>query len=647
MNYYEVLVTSNKYHGSEPLTYSSTLPLLPGQIVLVKIRNAASAAIVIKPVDQPKFKTKDVTSLLVEKPLPPQILKLINWLHEYYPSPISFIANQFVPGDLLVKKLNLPEFTDQKTEYKSEKLPKLSRDQAVVMKEIASSKSHTFMLHGITGSGKTRIYIDQAQKTIKANQSVIIMTPEISLTPQLSNMLKSSLDAEVLVVHSNMTPKERREVWLKVLYSVSPQVIVGPRSALFSPVSNLGLIVLDEFHDAAYKQEQSPHYHALRVAGALANSHKAALIYGSATPTVTEYYIAQQKKVPILKLNTIAAGFDAKAKVSVIDTKDRSQFGKNSYFSDLLLQTIQASIDKGEQSLVFLNRRGTARLVICQNCDWQALCPNCDLPLTYHGDSHIMRCHTCGYKQSPPLSCPVCSSPDIIYKSFGTKAIEFQLRRLFPEARISRFDNDNNKNDRFDKHYDAVRGGNVDILVGTQILVKGLDLPKLSTVGVVAADSSLYFPDYLADEQTYQLLSQVMGRVARGHRDGSVIIQTHNPNSLPLKAAVDKDWQLFYDQQLIERKNYTFPPFCFLLKLTCSRKSREAAMEAALKLAKLISTLPIKAQVIGPAPRFIEKNNGTYNWQVTVKSKSRDDLLKVIAKLPANWHYDIDPSNLL
>jgi primosomal protein N' (replication factor Y) len=343
----------------------------------------------------------------------------------------------------------------------------------------------------------------------------------------------------------------------------------------------------------------------------------------------------------------LATGEPQTAEIEVVDINNRDNYGRNSYFSNKLLDSIEKSLEQGEQSLVFLNRRGTARIVICQNGDWQALCPNCDLPLTYHGDSHLMRCHTCGYKNNPPISCPVCGSPDIIFKSFGTKAIEYQLKRLFPEAKVQRFDNDNAKNERFDIHYAEVVKGGVDILVGTQILVKGLDLPKLSTVGVVAADSSLYFPDYLADEQTYQLLTQVIGRVGRGHRDGRVIIQTHNPSGLALQAAIKKDWQLFYDQQINERRKYTFPPFCFLLKLTCSRRSRESAMGASLKLIKQISNMGIKAQIIGPAPRFIEKINGSYNWQVTVKAKNRDQLIKIIHNLPNNWQYDIDPSNLL
>lgn len=646
MFYYEVLVTSNKFHGNDSLTYSSKTLLEVGQIVSVKLRNTSSNAIVIKKVNKPQFKTKPIEKVLVYNALPKESLNLISWIHEYYPAPISNIANQFVPNELLLNKENIYKSENLKNKNPST-LPNLNEDQKKTIKTIESSGSNSFLIHGITGSGKTRIYLEIAKSTVKNNKSVIILTPEISLTPQMINMIEQFLDAEVILIHSNLTPKQRRESWLKILYSTNPVVVVGPRSALFSPTNNLGLIVIDEFHDTAYKQEQNPHYQSLRVAGALASFHNAKLVYGSATPSVSEYYYALNKGVPIIKLDKLAINNSNTIDMEIVDLKDRSLFGKSQYFSDKLLTSIQSSMDKGEQSLIFLNRRGTARIIMCQNCDWLSLCTNCDIPLTYHGDTHKMRCHTCGLIASPPIICPDCHKPDIIYKSYGTKAIEQQLNNLFPEAKIKRFDTDNTKIDKFEQNYEDILTGKVDIIIGTQLLVKGLDLPKLSTVGVVSADTSLYFPDYTADEQTYQLITQVIGRVSRGHVDGRVVIQTNNPNNLPLQAAIKKDWQLFYEQQISERNRFMYPPFCFLLKLTCSRKTQNSVIESANKVVDLIKKLPIKANIIGPAPRFIEKANGKYNWQITIKSKNRNDLIKIIKILPSNWNYDIDPSNLL
>jgi primosomal protein N' (replication factor Y) len=424
-------------------------------------------------------------------------------------------------------------------------------------------------------------------------------------------------------------------------------VIVGPRSALFAPIKNIGLVVVDEAHDNAYKQDQSPYYHALRVAGKLAQIHEAQLIFGTATPLVSEYFILETKKIPILRLTEIAAGNAAPAEITVIDAHDRTGYTKNPYLSDALIESLAQKLKNKEQSLVFLNRRGTARLVMCQKCNWQALCPRCSLPLTYHSDSHSMRCHTCGYKEVAPTICPICSSTEVVYKSIGTKALTTMLQSIFPDAQIQRFDTDNAQDEKLERHYDSVLAGNVDILVGTQILVKGLDLPKLSLVGIIAADSSLYFPDYTAEEQTYQLLSQVIGRVGRGHRQSNVVIQTYNTSGKSLNAVLNKNWIEFYQQQLSERRQYFFPPFCYVMKLSCSRKTQASAMKNAQALVEKLKTSGLRIEVTGPSPRFIEQTNGNYNWQIIVKATQRIELIKALSLLPANWTYNLDPTNLL
>jgi primosomal protein N' (replication factor Y) (superfamily II helicase) len=299
-------------------------------------------------------------------------------------------------------------------------------------------------------------------------------------------------------------------------------------------------------------------------------------------------------------------------------------------------------LNRDGQSLVFLNRRGTARLVLCHNCGWQAVCPRCDLPLTYHGDSHTLRCHTCGFQETAPAACPTCHSTDIIFKSIGTKTLVNELQHLFPKARIMRFDSDTKKSERLETHYNAVRSGKVDILVGTQMLSKGLDLPNLELLGVVLADTSLSFPDYTAEERTFQMLTQVLGRVGRGHRQGKVIIQSHNPESPIIQAAIHKDYESFYQAQLLERKTYDFPPFCYLLKLSCSRASQASAKKAAVQLTEKLSATRQDIRITGPSPAFIEKNNNKYVWQIIVRAKDRQELIKVVKQLPANWTYDLD-----
>lgn len=650
MHYYEVLLAAYQYRGADTLTYSSKDVLLVGMVVLVPMKNKNYAAIVTKEVTRPKFTTKLISKVLYDVPLPYTTMQLVDWLRTYYPSPASSIASLVLPANTVTKMTQLEALNTTKAPAHSTiTMPALTEDQKRTLQTIEESKDSSFIIHGDTGSGKTRVYIEAILQVIRDNKSALVLTPEISLTPQLAQNIQRSVSAPVLVLHSNLTQKERRRLWEETLYSKSPLVIVGARSALFVPIRNLGLIVVDEFHDGAYKQDQSPYYSAIRVAGALAGIHHAKLFFGSATPPVTEYYIAKQKNVPILRMEQVATRRTSKTETTIktINIRDRSNFTRSSNISNQLLDAISASIRSNEQSLVFLNRRGTARLISCQDCDWQATCPHCDLPLTYHGDTHIMRCHTCGYKAAPVVFCPKCASADISFKSIGTKALEAQLKKIYPDARIKRFDTDNLKSEKFSEQYQNILDGKIDIIVGTQMLVKGLDLPKLSVIGVVAADSSLYFPDFTAEEQTYQLLVQVMGRVTRGHRNGTIIIQTNDPSSATQIAAIDKDWDIFYSKQIEDRKKYLFPPFCYLLKLTVSRKSQKSAIAAAEKFCDQIKLLPIHAQIVGPTPRFNEKAGGNYNWQIVIKSKRRADLLRVISIVPANWSYDIDPTNLL
>ena len=648
MHYYEVNVSGQSYHGHEALTYSSDHELPIGSVVSVPLRQKNVPGIVVRKTPKPRFAAKQVHQLLLENPLPHTSMQLMSWLKKYYPASIGAITSQFLPSNLLLREATRPSFTKFKSE-KSVVLPALTTEQHNAVSTIIKEASGTWLLHGVTGSGKTRVYLELIKEALRDGKHCLILTPEIGLTSQLTETIASVVSAPTIVLHSGQSGKERRDAWLNVLYATEPVVVVGPRSALFAPFTNLGLIVVDEAHDGAYKQEQAPHYHALRVASYLALLHKARLVFGSATPLVTEYYLAEQKNIPILRLQRLAttASNTTSSVVTIVDQKDRSLFHKNGIISDTLIDAIGESLHNHEQSLVFLNRRGTARLIACQSCGWQAVCPKCDLPLTYHADQHIMRCHTCGHKQVVIMQCPDCKSTDIVYKSAGTKALADSLSKLFPHARIQRFDTDNLKTERLDALYNVVKSGEVDILVGTQVLIKGHDLPGLGTVGVIAADASLNFPDYTAEEQTFQLLTQVIGRVGRGHRSSNVVIQTFNSSALSLNAAVNKNWDEFYKQQLTEREHYLFPPFCFVLKLICRRKSSVSAEQTASKLAKSLATTYPQTQVLGPSPSFVAKTNNYFSWQIIIKSKQRGTLLEIIEHLPANWSFDIDPINLL
>jgi primosomal protein N' (replication factor Y) len=644
MFYYFVWVRSHKYHGSEPLTYASDRQLPTGSIVQVEMRGELVLAIVSGPTTQPRFQTKPITKVLDLPPLPAHLLKVAQWLLLYYPAPLGIVSQQLVPGSFLEKQLALPAPGDFPTPDLS-KLPPLTTDQTRAIE--AMSRTNTYLLHGQTGSGKTRIYIELAANALARGRSSIILTPEISLTAQLAASFAAVFGARVITIHSQQAPAERQKAWLDALRATEPVIIIGPRSALFSPVAKLGLIVLDEAHEAAYKQEQAPQYQTGRVASYLAPLAHATLVLGSATPSISDYFLAQQRGKPIIRISESARAVEASDKlVTIVDMKDRDQFSRSRLLSQPLIKAIETALTRGEQSLLYLNRRGTARIVLCESCGWQASCPHCDLPLTYHGDRHELRCHSCDYHTFSPTSCPSCGHTEIIYKTAGTKAIVDEITKLFPSARIARFDTDNNKAERFEQHYEAVVSGEVDILVGTQLLAKGLDLPKLTVLGIVLADTSLYMPDFSAPERTYQLLTQVLGRVGRGHLAGKAIIQTYHPEHPVLADAVQDDYAKFYQRELTERQQFFFPPYCYLLKLSCRRATSKAAETAAEKLRDEIEA-SYRVRVEGPAPSFYEKLQGKFQWQLIIKAVDRSELLKIINHLPANWSYDIDPADLL
>jgi primosomal protein N' (replication factor Y) len=644
MYYYLVWVRSSRYHGQEALTYSSSANLPAGSVVKVELQKQLVLGVVTGATGQPRFKTKEITEVLDLPPLPPHLLKLAAWLQEYYPAPLGIVAQQLIPASFTKPQLEKTAVQKYETPDLS-KLPPLTGEQQAALEAMRPRDS--YVLHGTTGSGKTRLYIELAA-VAASGKSAIILTPEISLTTQLANSFREIFGSRVIVMHSQQTPAERNRAWLACLRATEPVIVVGPRSALFAPLAKLGLIVLDEAHETAYKQEQAPQYQTGRVAAYLARLARANLVLGSATPSVSDYYLAEQKNKPIIELKELAQASEHPAtEVIVVDRKEHSMFGRSSYLSQPLIAAVEAALARGEQSLLYLNRRGTARLVMCENCGWQALCPHCDLPLTYHGDRHELRCHSCDYHGPAPGSCPECGHADIVFKTAGTKAIVEDVQRLFPNARIKRFDTDNTKSERFEQQYAEVREGKVDILIGTQLLAKGLDLPKLSTLGILLADTSLYLPDFSAQERTFQLIAQVLGRVGRGHLAGKAVIQTYHPDHPVLRQAIDGDYQSFYETETASRRQFLFPPFCYLLKITVRRATVKSAEEAALKLKDDIESGGYRVRVEGPAPSFYERLQNKFQWQLVIKARDRGELLRLIPHLPANCSYDLDPMDLL
>lgn len=646
MFYFEVAPADRQYHGEKFLTYEHPEMLVVGQLVVVTLQAKAITGFIIKAVPRPAFKTKSIsrtTNLIIPQPQ----LQLYRWIHEYYPYGLGATGSLFVPPAL--KTAKLPEQTTcAPTAIKPVEQPALTSEQSSALHQILDSSAQTHIVHGDTGTGKTRLYTELTQAIVSQSKSALILTPEISLTPQLIQRFEEVF-SKVHVVHSRLTAAQRREIWRSVAQADGPQIVIGPRSALFLPLKNIGVIIIDEFHDGAYKQEQAPRYHALRVAARLARAHSAKLVLGSATPPIEDYFYATTKGAPVYRLTEIPTKNEVHRTTKIVNLSHESERSGHPLLSTTLIAAITDALARGEQALIFHNKRGSSRSVLCQSCGWFATCNRCNIPYTYHGDSHTFICHTCGKTESTPNNCPDCGSEQIIFKSPGTKAVAESLSKIFPKARIGRYDKDNSSEDSFTATHDSVQRGDVDILVGTQLLAKGHDLPNLSLVGVLLSETGLQFPDFTSEERSYQLLHQLAGRVGRGHRGGTVILQAYNEQQKTLRAAEHKNdgWMDFYSEQLAERKLFGFPPYCYLLKIEIAKKTEKTAQSAAEKIAKELTDNFQNVTVFGPAPRFIAKQADLWHWQIIIKSSTRSALISVISSLPKNCSYDLDPASLL
>ncbi|MDO4271637.1 MAG: primosomal protein N' [Candidatus Saccharibacteria bacterium] len=649
MNYYEVSMIGNVGAYYDVLTYQFAQDLAIGTIVEVPVGKKASLGVVVKQVSQPDFTCKDITKAIIDTPLPAHLIKLHGWLSDYYATSSGIAWQTILPARIAVKPRTKPSAT---TPVAKRTTIVLNDCQQSAVERIRQVTSGTILLHGITGSGKTEVYKTIAQDAISNGKSAIILVPEISLTTQLVQEFQSRFGDNVVVTHSAMTTSERNAVWRQTLTSDQPLIVIGPRSALFMPVQKLGLIVIDESHEPSYKQETSPRYHASTVASKLAQLTGAQLILGSATPTVNDYYLAQHFKRPIITINQLARTDAVRPKTKIIDLTNRDNFCMDSrLFTAPLLDAMRDAISNHRQVLLFHNRRGTASLAICQNCGWMATCPRCYTPLTLHGDKYQLFCHICGYHQKPPLTCPDCNQADIVYKGIGTKKIEEEAKKLFPHATIRRFDSDSAKGEAVHELYDELKNGSIDIIIGTQTIAKGLDLPNLAVVGIVQADAGLALPDFSASERTFQLIAQACGRVGRSNQPTTAVIQSYQPATPAVKYGANQDYTAFYNEEIQHRHNGHFPPYSHLLKLSCAYKTERGATVAASKLAsELRRNYGGQIKLLGPAPAFYERMRGLYRWQIIIRASQRPVLTAIAAdvtKLKANWQIELDPISLI
>lgn len=644
MNYYEVAPTKMIRPGAATFTYSYDDSLAVGTLVIVEVGKKTMPAVIIRNTVKPEYETKPILGTIEEQHLPEEIITLAQWMSAYYATHLALVLQTVLPRGLQkkrrerAKKLSSP-LRDRTTIV-------LNKEQSSALSSISESSPGSTILHGVTGSGKTAVYLELAKRTLESGRSVIILVPEIALTPQLVDEFAASF-GNIILTHSKQTESERHMAWKEALFSTTPRVVIGPRSALFMPLKSIGLIVIDEAHEPSFKQEQSPRYSALRAASVLATNHDAKLVLGSATPSVSDYYLAKHTGRPIVEMRSTAR-ISKPPVVSVIDMTKRQNFTRHRFLSDELIGAIEQTLQSGKQALIFHNRRGSASTTLCENCGWQAICPRCFIPFTLHTDHHELRCHICGISEKVPTSCPVCKHASIIHKGIGTKLIESEIRKIFPKANIGRFDGDTDDDQSLDTRYKELYDGSIDIIIGTQVVAKGLDLPHLRTVGVVQADAGLSLPDYGSSERTFQLLAQVIGRVGRSDHDTSVIVQSYQPSHPAVVDGLARDYEPFYDKVITERKRAHFPPFVFLLKLTCIYKTEAAAIRNAQSLARILRQNLTGVEILGPTPAFYERQRDTYRWQLVLKSTQRSSLVDALAYLPpSHWQFELDPISLL
>jgi primosomal protein N' (replication factor Y) len=522
---------------------------------------------------------------------------------------------------------------------------------------IGAAAFRVFLLHGVTGSGKTEVYLNAIEAVLAAGRSALMLVPEIALTPAMAGQFFSRFGDRVAILHSAFTGVERSEQWRRIRSGAAP-VVVGTRSGVFAPVRNLGLIVVDEEHDGSYKQEETPRYNGRDVAVMRAQAAGACVVLGSATPSLESRYNAERGKYTLLELPGRIEERPMPT-VELIDTRQEFlETRKQATFSRRLTEAIGQRLSNGEQTIILLNRRGFSSFVACRACGERLQCANCSLTLTYHKRDRRLLCHYCGYAEKVPSCCPKCHSEHIYFLGLGSERVEEELHQAFPTARIARLDRDTVTGKRhYETILDGFREGNYDILVGTQMIAKGHDIPNVTLVGVVSADIGLGMPDFRAAERTFQLLTQVAGRAGRGDLPGIVLIQTINPDHYAVRLAAAQDYKGFYEKELTFRRMMHYPPFSAMSNVLVRSEKKDMAMRMSADLGLLLTPPPEKVRILGPAEAPVPRLKNEYRYQFLVKSASRRVLNGLLQRVRAfalerKWGatalvIDVDPLSLM
>ena len=531
---------------------------------------------------------------------------------------------------------------------------KLTTDQKNVCESIKQSlnTNDIILLKGVTGSGKTEVYIDVVKSCIKDNKTAIILVPEISLTPQITARFKGVFGDNIAILHSSLSEGERYDEFRKIQRG-EVSVVIGARSAIFAPLKNIGIIIIDEEHSESYKQENNPRYNTLDIARRRSSYHNCPIVLGSATPTIESFARAKKGYYKLLELNK-RVNQKPMPKVQIVDMKSEVR-KKNNIFSEILQEKIKDRLDKKEQVMILLNRRGYSNYLNCPNCGYVFKCPNCDITLTYHKTSDMLRCHYCGYGEKRKEICPDCHEKDIRQIGSGTQKIEEEIKKIFPFSKVLRMDKDTTS--KKGSHFDIINKFNnaeYDILVGTQMISKGLNFPNVTLVGVINIDMSLNIPNFRSSENTFSLLDQVIGRAGRHEKNGEAIIQTFNPDHYAIYYASNHDYESFYNEEIKIRKKLLYPPYCFITLIKISSKDFNYGINEAKKIGEFLRRNLKSTKVLGPSISNILKINNNYNFEVILKYKKDNDLYNTLNKLIKIYEgnskikveLDFDPINL-
>lgn len=620
-------------------------------LVELETRDSEKVKLMIAEVETRSPKGARVLRTLQEAPLPLRIQALANQL-KITTGPIQSLIKK---GFLRVTKQNVTLDPYEGMEVEEDREITFTEEQRVAFEEISRSlREKDFgvsLLHGVTGSGKTEIYLRSIAQILKEGKGAIVLIPEISLTPQNMKRFKSRFGDQVAVLHSGLTDSQRYHQW-HFIRKQEARVVIGPRSAIFAPVENLGLVVVDEEHETSFKEHSSPRYHGRDVAIMRAHLENAHVILGSATPSLVTYQNAKKDKYTLLRLDKRATP-NPLPEVEVVDMKKEYEECRGLVIISRRLKFLmELTLKEKNQIILFLNRRGFSTFIVCQRCGYILKCKHCDITLTFHKKSHRAICHYCGYDCAAPRECTECLTSTLKYMGLGTEKIEEHLIKIFPEARISRLDSDT-MHKGYVQTLESFQKGDLDILVGTQIIAKGLDFPRVTLVGVISADVGLHMPDFYATERTFQLLTQVAGRAGRGEILGRVVIQTLVPDHYSIETASRQNYESFVERELVVREKFGYPPFRRLIRIVFQGKNLNEVIQHARKIRQAFPK-ELDSKILGPVACPISQIKGEFRHQILGKFHTSKEAHQALAALPpallqgkVKVQVDVDPQGML